>query len=176
MPLSRTAFCYIDDNMEQFGSHSIFYKTEIRRDQTYHMLFLGKRVEEFRQIYMFRLEDDEITIVYRTDDFGSPKTLILSKIPRYSFEKPEFTNVEMIEFYEWLRERLFSSPTHHPDESSSPSLQSQTCPSASCIQASQGDSPSSPLPTLPWTQSDPTCSSSGPSSSGRPTCDVPSRA
>jgi hypothetical protein len=161
--------------MEQYGSHSIFYKTETRRDQTYHMLFLGKRVEELRQIYMFQLENDEITIIYRTDDYGSPKTLTLSKTPRYSFEKPEFTNIEMIEFYEWLRERLFSTPKHLPDEFSL-TLPHQTCPSESCNPASQDDSRSSPLPTLPSTQSDPTCSSSGPCASDRPMYDEQFRA
>ena len=176
MPLSRTAFCYIDDGMEQFGSHNIFYKREIRRGETHHMLFLHKRVEEMRNIYMFQLENDEIRIVYRRDDYGGATTLTLSKTTKYSFEESEFKNVEMIELYEWLRERLFNTSTHLHDGSSSLSLPHQTCPSLSCTPALQDDSPSLPLQTLPWTQSDPTCSSSGLSSSDHPTCDEQSHA
>ena len=174
MPLSRTAFCYIDDGMEQFGSYNIFYKRETKpqiryekgKEKPSHILFIDSHIFEFLHIFIFQLrsETQDLMIVYRETEFGSPKTLILKpeKNRIYGAYLPD--DIELIEFYEWLRERLFSSPTHPHDESSCPSLQPQTCPSPSCIPALPIDSPSLPLPTLPWTQSDPTCSSSNPSS------------
>lgn len=172
MPLSRTAFCYIDDGMEQFGSHNIFYKSELksylRGEYTQRqLLFIDNHVFEFLHIYMFQLrsETQDIMIAYRDVEFGSPKTLILKpeKTRVYVAYLPE--NIELIEFYEWLRQRFFN-----------PSLMPQTSPSESCIQPSPDACLSLPSSTSCETQSDPTCSSSGPFSSDPPKYDEQSHA
>jgi hypothetical protein len=161
MPLSRTAFCYIDDDMEQFGSHSIFFKSEERRGDLFKILFVEHHVIEFRHIYMFHLrqESNDILITYRDHEFGRPASVVLKHRADHQYGPALPVDVELIEFYEWLRERLFSSQTSHPDESSSPSSPRQTYPSESCIPSLLDDSPSLPLRTLPLRQSDPTCSS-----------------
>lgn len=171
MPLSRTAFCYIDDGMEQFGSHNIFYKREtkpqIRYEKPSHILFIDSHIFEFLHIFIFQLrsETQDLMVVYRESEYGSPKTLILKpeKSRTYGAYLPE--NIELIEFYEWLRQRLFN-----------PSLMPQTSPSESCIQPSQDACLSLPSSTSCETQSDPTCSSSGPSSSDPPKYDAQSHA
>lgn len=164
MPLSRTAFCYIDDGMEQFGSHNIFYKYEKRRDETYHILFIGQHVIELRHIYMFQLRDnpDDILIIYRDHDFGNPKTFILKHETPHSYGPTIPTDIELIELYEWFRVKLFN-----------PSLQHQTSPSLSCNPPSQVASLSLPSSTSCEKQSDPTYSSSGPSSSDHQKYDEP---
>ena len=159
MPLSRTAFCYIDDGMEQFGSYNIFYKSEKRLDEHTHILFFEDNVYELHHVYMFQLRQDmnDILIAYRNTDYGTTMTITREQSTRYGPKVPQ--EVELCELYEWLRVRMFSSPTSHHDASSSQSLQLQTSPSASCIPSLTDDSPSLPLLTLPLTQSDPTCSS-----------------
>ena len=161
MPLSRTAFCYIDDGMEQFGSYTVFYKSETRRDGRRDILFFKDNVYELHHVYLFQLRQDmnDILITYRDTTYGSPKTMTITheQSVRYGPKVPQ--EVEMCELYEWLHVRLFSSPTSHRDGSSSQSSQLQTSPSASCIPSLTDDSPSLPLPTLPLTQYDPTCSS-----------------
>ena len=164
MPLSRTAFCYIDDGMEQFGSYTVFYKSEKRQDEIRHILFFKDNVYELYHVYVFQLRQDmnDILITYRENTYGSPKTMTITheQSSHYGPKVPQ--EVELCELYEWLHVRLFSSPTSHRDASagsSSQSSQLQTSPSASCIPSLTDDSPSLPLPTLPLTQSDPTCSS-----------------
>ena len=161
MPLSRTAFCYIDDGMEQFGSYTVFYKNETRRGENTHVLFFKDNVYELHHVYMFQLRQDlnDILIAYRDTDYGTPKTITITheQTTRYGPKVPQ--EVELIELYEWLHVRLFNSPASHLDASSSPSSRLQTYLSASCIPSLTADSPSLPLPTLPLTQSDPTCSS-----------------
>ena len=163
MPLSRTAFCYIDDGMEQFGSHNIFYKNETTR----HILFFKDNVYELKHVYMFQLRQDidDILLIYRDNDYGSPKTMTITReqTSRYGPKIP--ADVELGELYEWLHVRLFN-----------PSLMPQTSPSVSCIQPSQDACPSLPLQTSSETQSDPTCSSSTPSLSDPPMYDVQSHA
>ena len=154
MPLSRTAFCHIDDGMEQFGSYNIFYKSEKRRDEHTHILFFKDNVYELKYVYIFQLRQDrdDILVTYRETEYGSPKTMTIihEQSARYGPKVPQ--DVELIELYEWLHVRLFSL-----------SLMPQTSPSVSCIQPSQDACPSLLLQTSSETQSDPTCSSSDPS-------------
>ncbi len=147
MPLSRTAFCYIDDGMEQYGSHNIFYKSEKRRDENIHILFIKDNVYELLHIYLFQLRQDteDILIMYRDHAYGSPKTMILKREGGVHYGAKLPAEVELIEIYEWLHVRLFKT---HLDASSSPSLPLQTSPSLSCIPSLTIDSPSLPLQTL----------------------------
>lgn len=167
MPLSRTAFCYIDDDMEQFGSHSIFFKSEERRGDLTKVLFIENHIFEFRHIYMFQLrqESNDILIAYRDHEFARPTSVVLKHKAQHQYGPALPTDVELIEFYEWLRVKLFS-----------PSSQPQTSPSLSCNPPSQDAYPSLPSLTSYETQSDPTYSSSDPSSSDRQTCDEQSHA
>lgn len=155
MPLSRTAFCYIDDGMEQYGSHNIFYKSEKRRDENIHILFIKDNVYELKHMYLFQLRQDmeDILLMYRDSEYGSPKTMIMKREGGVHYGPKLPAEVELIEIYEWLHVRLFN-----------PSLMPQTSPSVSCIQPSQVACPSLPLQTSLEIQSDPICSSSGPSS------------
>lgn len=164
MPLSRTAFCYIDDDMEQFGSHSIFFKSEERRGDLFKILFIEHHVIEFRHIYMFHLrqESNDILISYRDHEYGRPTSVVLKHRADKHYGPALPTDVELIEFYEWLRVKLFS-----------PSSQPQTSPSLSCSPPSQDAYLSLPSSTFYETQSDPTYSSSDPSSSDHRTCDEP---